>query len=369
MKLPITLPYKYSFPTIFPVQQRKESTSRGSHASKHDLTPNHLHPPHHTRTPNAHAICRNKYTTRGFWALGNTTSQPPSTLPLLPTPILEFHMPKLPLLIDKWHELISVNRKPSTVNSYIYSVKRYSQGVEDIDDLTRAHLEDYLLELTREFKPNTVLKHIAAIKQFLRWLMGRDDLDFQISLENLPIPEAEIPEMPVLTKKQVEELFASVPYLRDQLIFRLGYDFALRIGEVLSLRRKDYSNGKLTVNILKSRTPKITTFTVLPATRLMLNHYISKTKPQPDDRLFSLTRQAVNLRLRKYATELNLTTPESDFGFHNFKRARLTHAHQAGMSPLMLQQLGHHTRFTTTQRYIHIEPKELDAELLRLEGV
>src|SRR3954467_7418726 len=147
------------------------------------------------------------------------------------------------LLTDWARHLRGRNRAPRTIDSYLevgtafrtYLVRSGRSTL--IGDITRRHVEDYLLDLserTHDRAPDklisaaTVARHYRSLQQLFRWL----ELEEEITQSPLgKMSPAAVPEQPVplLTSDEITQLLeackgSGFEERRDTAIFRLLLD-------------------------------------------------------------------------------------------------------------------------------------------------
>jgi len=166
---------------------------------------------------------------------------------------------------------------------------------------------------------------------------------------------------------------------RDYLLFTLGVNTALRVGDLLKLNVGDVvdSQGKIvdSLNLREQKTNKEITVELNPLTKQAIEYYLSKSPPeatQHDMPLFKSKRS--NKRLdRRVVWELISTWCKDvglkgKYGSHSLRKTWGYHARTKACVPLEMIQatLGHSTP-AVTRRYIGISADEIKAVRLKVQ--
>ncbi|NEZ61059.1 tyrosine-type recombinase/integrase [Adonisia turfae] len=139
-------------------------------------------------------------------------------------------------------------RNPNTREAYGRAVQQFlswceQQGVQRLEDVTYLYVSAYVEQ--HPSSPQTVLQHLAAIRQLFAWLVQQRVLD-QNPAEHVKGPKyrAKVGKTPVLDADDMRQLLVSfdcshLTGLRDRaLIALMTFTFA-RIGAVLAMNVED----------------------------------------------------------------------------------------------------------------------------------
>ena len=140
-------------------------------------------------------------------------------------------------------------RNPNTREAYGRAVRQFlswceQQGVQRLEDVTYLYVSAYIEQ--HPSSPQTVLQHLAAIRQLFAWLVQQRVLA-QNPAEHVKGPKyrAKVGKTPVLDADDMRQLLVSfdcshLTGLRDRaLIALMTFTFA-RIGAVLAMNVEDY---------------------------------------------------------------------------------------------------------------------------------
>lgn len=160
----------------------------------------------------------------------------------------------------------------------------------------------------------------------------------------------------VLSPGQLKELWAEMdqPYC---LITQIAYFTAARIGEVVSLERKDLRGDRIVYRASKTKTGVTKESSITPQLAAILNE-----TTLPDGRyLFPssgksghITTRAVDKHLRRAAEMIGV----EGVSLHSFRRSQATHLHQAGVPLRAIQRITGHASLSALERYLDIGSQE-----------
>jgi len=118
-------------------------------------------------------------------------------------------------------------------------------GQEDIREIRKGHIKDCLRRIESHYSPKTCKNILGHLRK-----MFKDALDDELILRMPPMPKVSVPEVELryMTQEQVYQIISRIPE-RDQPIFRFGYFYAMRPGEVRALQWDaiDYEKKIVTV--------------------------------------------------------------------------------------------------------------------------
>ena len=151
---------------------------------------------------------------------------------------------------------------------------------------------------------------------------------------------------------------------RDYLLFVLGINVGLRIGDLLSLKVKDVidESGKIkgAVIITEQKTNKKRQFELNKSAREAVNLYLSSTKPlNSGTYLFAsrkgnkpLTTRSAHKIIKTTLRELGI---KGNYGTHSLRKTFGYHRYNSGVKVETLQKVFNHSSSTVTLSYIGID--------------
>ncbi len=124
--------------------------------------------------------------------------------------------------------------------------------------------------------------------------------------------------------KAIKKLLSDEP--RNLLLFTMGINNGLRVGDLLKLKVKDVHNLKpgQTITIKENKTGKDNILMVNKTLHKTIRNYLDKIQPDDGDYLFAsrktrkpLTIQAVNGLIKKWTRQINL---KGNYGAHTLRK-------------------------------------------------
>ncbi len=244
---------------------------------------------------------------------------------------------------------------PRTVKMYIFYnrefIKRYNIEPKSV---TEEDIKLYLAEkMTDE---NLSSKSIALIKAALIFYYnGMLDNKFEIKT-----PKIKKSTPVVLTKLEIEKLFAAIENVKHKMIIKLYYSSGLRLSEALTLKVKDIDFNETVIWIRdgKGGKDRMTILSKKLSDELKIfTQYLKK-----DDFVFTnkkggpMSARSVQKIVEKAKLEINLN---KDVHIHTLRHSFATHLLEAGTDIRKIQVLLGHADLSTTSIYAHVSNKEL----------
>ena len=282
-------------------------------------------------------------------------------------------------LIDRFLEHLVVERglAQNSLEAYQRDLTRYGSYLKgrekQVTTLDRAEVPRYLLDLRAAgLSPRSVARHLAAIRQFHRFLVreGHSTDDPTAHLES-PRPWRRLPT--VLSSEEVERLLAlraatSPQALRDHAMLEVLYASGLRVSELVGLRLADLDLSVGVVRILgkgdKERLVPLGEVAVAS-----LRAYLAHGRPRLEKRLAcpyvflgrhgrGLTRQTFWQLLKRYVGTAGITKRVTP---HTLRHSFATHLLERGADLRSVQLMLGHADIGTTQIYTHLSRAHLKA--------
>jgi integrase len=182
---------------------------------------------------------------------------------------------------------------------------------------------------------------------------------------------------PIRDKKKLESMrkILGASSKRDELLFTLGINSALRISDLLKLTIGDVVNDKGKpqeyIDVKETKTSKAKRFPLTPKVVKAVNAYLLE-RPNAELRepLFrskkggAITRQHAWLVINKAAEAVGIT---DKIGTHTLRKTWAYHAYKAGTDITLLQQALNHAAPSITLRYIGITQDDINNVYLSLD--
>jgi len=255
--------------------------------------------------------------------------------------------------------LILRGRSPTTAYNAALRIHHFLEWVrKPVDRITRHDILKYLMYLKNQksYKESTLKNISYSLSQFLDF-MGRKSLSAWVPR---PVPKPN--EIEWLPEDIVMKVVGNDP------ILRVAYELALRVSELLMLKRSEYNRetGEIAVYREKHKgKPNRYLLKLSDETRRLLNSYID-THPCPDDRIFCISRRAIQARFKRALKRAGLDP--NKYTFHVLRHSRCTNLvikmlKEKGYVDLVtLSKFMGHLSPATTMHYIHIAQKALGIE-------
>jgi site-specific recombinase XerD len=257
---------------------------------------------------------------------------------------------------------------PKTIEAYVAAVAKLATHCRrPPDQLGPDDLRAFQLHLRDRGVPWNSFNQIACgLRFFYRVTLGRPD-----AVPFIPYGRRERPLPSVLSRAEVERLFAALPDGRSRLLFRTAYACGLRLSEVLHLKPADLDSGRMLVHVRQGKGRK-DRLVPLPARLLEeLRAYWRHVRPrhwlfpgQPPGRpLHPAGVQRVCARAARACGFGKRVTP------HTLRHSYATHLLEAGVDLVTLQHLLGHRDLKTTARYTHVSAERLAGVPSPLDGL
>jgi integrase/recombinase XerC len=263
---------------------------------------------------------------------------------------------------------------PHTGRAYRREVERLADadecvnagGLPGIDALA---LRSYLAGFHRRHKPSTRNRRLAALRCFFRHQVVSGVREADPS-EGLPGPKPERRLPAPLAPDECERLIdapstrrSETLALRDRALFDLLYSTGLRVGELVTLRVRDYDRDRREVRVL-GKGGKERVVPVPEKAGASLAAYLEPRRgpgilAEPvflNARGTALGARGVRVVLARRLAELAVdrrVTP------HTLRHSYATHLLDADVDLRSIQELLGHERLATTQRYTYVSAERL----------
>lgn len=162
---------------------------------------------------------------------------------------------------------------------------------------------------------------------------------------------------------------------RDHLLFIMGVNNGLRIGDLVKLKVKDVKDSKIgdTVSIIEGKTGKKNVLVINKTVYKALKNYLEKVQPNDQDYLFPsrkgnshLQSQAVSKLVKKWTKAINL---KGNFGCHSLRKTfGFIQRTQFGVGFEILCKRYNHSSPSITMHYLGIQDKEVHGILMNEIG-
>lgn len=239
-------------------------------------------------------------------------------------------------------------------------------GISSLDEIKRTQINSFILNLRENnFNPRSVVRKIASIKGFFKWLSANE---YIISNPAQTIEQPKLPKrLPkVMTVDEISAILNSGLTKLEQLVVELLYGCGLRVSELVNLKMNNIDvNSKYIQCYGKGSKERIVPFG--KKAQNALKHYLKdrdmiilKNKLSDTKVLLLkengkfLTRQDVYNFIRHQGEKIH-----KHISPHTLRHSFATHLLENGADLRVVQELLGHSDVSTTQLYTHITKKRL----------
>lgn len=240
-----------------------------------------------------------------------------------------------------------------------------SLGVEELNQISRANLNSYILDLReKKYSPTSVMRKIASLRGFFKWLCASE-----ICVQN-PTLTLEQPKIPrrlpkVMSIQEIESILKDDLSKLERLIIELLYGGGLRVSELVGLKTNSVD---LNANYLKC-SGKGSKERLVPlgskAKESLKEYYeqrdflVKKFNLETKNLLITdsgrfVTRQDVYNLIHAQGKKIH-----KNISPHTLRHSFATHLLENGADLRIVQELLGHSDVSTTQLYTHISKKRL----------
>lgn len=306
---------------------------------------------------------------------------------------------------------IECGMAPTTIEAYgrdlrVMSEDMIAAGVPGPSGVTPRHLTEHIVALSRDRRlgGTTVARHLATIRVFFRWLLGRGVItEDPTEILQTPMKWKRVPG--VLSPGQMRKLVEAARdepgdekaaessaraaasgsaglWLRDRAMLELMYSSGLRASEVGAIGLTDVLDTLGALRVLGKGSKQRLVPMGEPA-QDWLGRYLTECRPAlaaraqdpkkhggaalDEGRVFltkngrPIERVRVWQLVKKYAARAGLAGVHP----HTLRHSFATHLLSGGADLRVVQELLGHADITTTQIYTHVDKTQLKATHLR----
>jgi site-specific recombinase XerD len=250
------------------------------------------------------------------------------------------------------------NYAPRTIDTYVGAVAQFARHCGKSPALLGPQeVRDYQLHLLGTHASWSRFNQVVCALRFLyRVSLGRPDVVTMIPYGKRP---QTLPA--VLSRAEVQRLFAVLPDNRYRTLIRTTYACGLRLSEVMRLRVADVDSSRGVLVIRQGKGRKDRLVPLSPALLAELRAYWRRYRPA--EWLFPGQRPGHHLHpaglQRTLAQLVRRLGLRKGVSVHTLRHSYATHLLEAGVNVLTLQRLLGHRHLSTTARYLHVSAQDL----------
>jgi integrase/recombinase XerD len=250
------------------------------------------------------------------------------------------------------------NFSPKTIHVYVHAVSKFSRFFgRSPDELSPEDIRTYLLDLiTRGLSRSYCVVCRNALRHLYCDTLGRPEW-----LADIPRPKGERKLPVVLSRDEVQRLFATVTNLKQRALFMVAYDAGLRLSELINLRIEDIDSGRMVIRVRQGKGKKDRYARLTPGLLELLREYWRAYLPETllfpgarPNKPYALATPGQ--LLKKVCRKAGITKRVS---MHTLRHSFATHLLEAGTNLRVIQELLGHDKIQTTSLYTHVSIEEL----------
>jgi integrase/recombinase XerC len=267
------------------------------------------------------------------------------------------------------------------IRAFLAYLKELRGGVLRLETVTALDFRAYLSSLHGKKAKVSIARRLAALRSLYQFLYRRGHIERDDSVL-VPIPKAEKRLPTTLSPAQVNALLGQPSReekegARNRAMLELLYSTGLRVSELVALNLRDFSEaGKEggTLRILgKGRKERLVVYgaTAWEAVKEYLDcraRFFPRGRLWEEDALFlnsqggRLTARSVERIVAACALAAGLPASVTP---HTLRHSFASHLLANGADLRLIQELLGHSSLSTTQKYTHVEMRQLLAEYRR----
>ena len=280
------------------------------------------------------------------------------------------------------HLMVEKGASKNTVSNYRRDVNRYVEwlaesGITDLRQVTRAHVENYLVFLRESLAQSSASRALIVARGLHKFALGEGMIEEDVAAEVSPPKRAQsLPE--TLSVHDVEALLNAIPTdefatpidIRDRALLEMLYGTGARISEVISLSVDDVTGewpaSVRDILLLSGKGDKQRLVPLGSHAVTAVENYLVRARPVlatgASHALFlntrgkALSRQSAWAAIKTAAQRAHLSTKISP---HTLRHSFATHLLEGGADVRTVQELLGHSSVTTTQIYTHVTADSL----------
>jgi len=243
---------------------------------------------------------------------------------------------------------------PESVKNYVSCLGKFLAHFDgQATKPSEISAEKIKLFLTQFNEPNTHRAYLSAIKLFYAKVGNQPDkldkVEYPRGSKKLPI---------VLSKDEVQRMFAVCSNTKHKVIMALLYSCGLRVSELINLQWKHIDRSRMIINILQAKGKKDRQVPLAPELIPLLEKYYHTYKPQVyvlNGRLEpQYSSRSVNEVLKQLAGKAGIN---KKVYAHLMRHCSFTHMVESGTDINLIQKVAGHNSVKTTNIYLHLSDR------------
>lgn len=252
---------------------------------------------------------------------------------------------------------------------------------EDVEEIV-AKIENGSLNPEYSYTAWTKHDYKVTLKKFFQWLRKNewDSKNYPEEVKwiraTLNNSRKKLPE-DILTKDEIRSLIQATSNPRDKAFISVLYESGCRIGEIMNIRIKNITFDEYGAQVLipegKTGPRRIRLIASIPHVESWLSYHPHKKEPEAflwttyanNNKGNIISYGAICKMLRQTAERAGIKKKVNP---HNFRHSRATHLASELTSPIQCEMFGWVQGSDAPATYIHLNGKDLDKALLKING-
>ena len=270
---------------------------------------------------------------------------------------------------------------PNTIIKHLYCAKAFFSVLDpkaDLKDATREQIQDALGKLeVKHYSPETKHHFRVTVKLMSKQLFG-EGLYYPKNVAWIKNKKtrSKVTFSDILTEDDIQKMLDATANIRDRAIIALLFDSGIRIGEMLSLRKRDVDLEGNPAHVSVNGKTGLRTVGILFSAPY-LAQYLNTLKLKEDDFLWrdigswsnldkNPTASAIRKMLREVAVRAGI---EKRIYPHLFRHSRATLYAKRMTEQEMKVYFGWSGSSTMAGTYTHLSARDADNAVLRANGI
>jgi integrase/recombinase XerC len=271
------------------------------------------------------------------------------------------------------------NSSVHTIKNYNIDLKQFSAFIKDkqVDKIIPLDIRSFIIYLSEKGeKKTTIARKLSSLRSFFKYLI-RVGIVKNNPAEIIPLPKLDKPLPKFLTEKQVENLLEekeekrNFTKIRDEAILELLYATGMRISELINITLEDIDFKREQIRLKgKGKKERIVLYGKFAQHKLSLYMKERNKINIKNNYLFlnrlggKITPRYIQKMLKKYLAISNI---DSHITPHSLRHSFATHLLSRGADLRTIQELLGHSSLNTTQRYTHLNLKQIIDEYKKFD--
>ena len=274
------------------------------------------------------------------------------------------------------------NYSDNTIKSYRdtiklfleYNIKINNKNINNInfESLNQKNVNSFINYIeTKGSSINTQNQRLACIKSLCKYILEYDItyLDQLTSILNIKQKKYTPTQINFLNGKEIKDILSKPSTsckkgIKELLILTLLYDAALRISELINLKRSDINFGKLsTITIKESKCNKTRTIPISNNTADLIKQYIDISSENiyllESNQKKQYTSNGIRKIIFKYTKNMRFKVNS-----HTFRHSKASHMLESGIPLIYIRDFLGHESITTTEIYAKVNNKIRDKNII-----